>query len=133
MKIQSICISVSELESIFFAPLLHYLDNVFHLWVVDALEHLNYILKSFFGFFASNDHLENTDRGTSLAFPELWIRVKTLEDVESFGGVVELAHLVTVISNLIQKRQALIAGLHVDVDLPSEVWLEIHDVAFAEP
>ena len=76
---------MSELKSIFFAPLFHDLDNVLNLWVVDALKHLNNILESLFRFFTSYHHLKNTDGCTSLAFPELWIRVKTLEYVESFG------------------------------------------------
>ena len=78
-------ISVSELKSIFFAPFFHYLDDVLNLWIVNALKHLNDILESLFRFFAGYNHLENSNGGSSLAFPELWIRVKTLEDIEGFG------------------------------------------------
>jgi len=124
---------VSELKSIFFAPLFHHLDNVLDLRIVNTLKHLDHILKSLFGFFTSYNHLENSNRCSSFTFPELWIGVKTLKDIESFSWVVELAHLIAVIGNEVQESQALVAGLHVDVDLPSEVWLEIHNVAFAEP
>ena len=92
-------ISVSELKSIFFAPLFHHLDNVLDLRIVNALKHLDNILESLFRFFSGYYHLEDSDGGSSFAFPELWIRVKTLEDVESFGRVVKLAHLIAVISN----------------------------------
>ena len=47
--------------------------------------------------------------------------------------MIELAHLVAVVCNQVQEAEGLIRGLHVDVDLPSEMRLLIHDVASAEP
>ena len=36
------------------------------------------------------------------------------------GGVVELAHLVAVVSNQLQQREALARGLHLEVQLPRQ-------------
>jgi hypothetical protein len=43
--------------------------------VVCILQHLNDFNQSFFGFLSSNYHLKYSYSCTSLAFPELWIRV----------------------------------------------------------
>jgi hypothetical protein len=47
--------------------------------------------------------------------------------------MIELAHLVAIVCNQVQEAERLIRGLHVDVDLPCEMGLLIHDVASAEP
>ena len=45
----------------------------------------------------------------------------------------ELAHFIAIVCNQVEETQRLIGSLHVDIDLPSKVWLLIHDVASAEP
>ena len=72
-------------EAVVFAPFLHHLDEVLNLRVVCVLQHLNYFNQSLVALFAGDNHLKNTDGGSSLTLPEFWIRVESLKNVESFG------------------------------------------------
>ena len=125
--------SLSELETIILAPLLHRLDDVLNLRVLGILQHLNYFNKTFLALLSSDNLLEHSDCSSSLTFPELWICVQSLEHVECLHGEVELAHLVAVVSDQVQKRQTLVRRLHIDVNLPSEVRLLVHNVRAAKP
>ena len=99
---------LSEFEAVVFAPLFHDLDEILDLRVVSVLKHLDDFHKSLFRLFASNDHLEYSNGRTSFALPELWIRVKSLKNIEGLHGMIEESHLVTVISYEIEKAQRLI-------------------------
>ena len=123
----------SELEAIVFAPLLHDLHEVFHLGVRRVLQHVNDLNESFFVFSASDNKLEYSDSGSSLAFPEFGVGIQALKHVKGLHGEVELAHLIAVVGDQVKQRQTFIRCLHVDVDVPSEVWLLVHDVATAQP
>ena len=82
---------------------------------------------------ASHDKLEDSNSGSSLTFPEFWISIKSLEHIKCLDRVVELAHFVAVVGDQVEEGEALIGGLHVDVDLPGEVGFLVHDVRAAEP
>ena len=53
----------------------------------------NSIAPSLPWFVSSDDHLKYSHACASLPIPKLWIRVQSLEDVESFRCVIELTHL----------------------------------------
>lgn len=110
--------SCSELEAIILAPFLHDLHEVLYLRIVRVLQHVDNLDESLLIFCSSHYHLENADGGTTLTFPEFWVSIKSLENIEGLDREVELAHLVAIVSDQIQKRQALIRGLHVNVDIP---------------
>lgn len=74
--------SISEFEPVVFAPFLHDLNEVLNLWVVSVLEHLNDLDQSLFRLFSRDHHLENSDRRTSLSFPELRVWVESLKHVK---------------------------------------------------
>lgn len=122
---------LSEFETVLGSPLLHNLEEVLDLGVVGALQHLHDLNQSFLLLHSGDHHLEHSDRGSTLTFPEFWVRVKSLQNVESFGREVELAHFVGVIGNEVEQGEGLVAGLHVNVDLPGQVGLLVHDVALA--
>ena len=75
-------VSCSELETIVFAPLLHDLHEVFDLRIACILKHINDFNESLFVLGARYDHLEDSDGGSTLAFPELWICVKSFKNIE---------------------------------------------------
>lgn len=47
--------------------------------------------------------------------------------------MVELTHLVAIVSNQIKKTERFIRSFHVDIDLPSKVRLFVHDIASTQP
>lgn len=46
------------------------------------------------------------------------VRVEPLKDIESFCGIVEVAHLVTVVGNELQDLERLGTRFHIDVQFP---------------
>ena len=72
----------SELEAVVLAPLLHHLHKVLNLGVVSVLKQLDGLDQPLLTFLTGDHQLEDADHGTSLAHPELWIGVKSLEHVE---------------------------------------------------
>lgn len=95
----------SKLKSIIFSPFLHYLHEVFDLWVISILKHLNNFNQSLLALFPCYHHLEHSDCCSSLALPELGVWIKSLEHVKGLDRVVELSHLVAVIGDQVQERQ----------------------------
>ena len=95
----------SKFESILFAPFLHDLHEILYLWIVSVLEHLNDLNKSFPLLFAGNNHLEDANCSTSLAFPEFGVWIKSFQDIECFDGIVELTHLIAIIGNQIKQLE----------------------------
>ena len=123
----------SELESILFTPFLHDLDEVFYLRVRGVLEHVDDIDESLLLLNTGDHELEDTNCGTTLPLPELWVSIKTLQHVKRFRREVELAHLVAVVGDQVQQGQTFIGCLHIDVDVPGEVRLLVHDVGATKP
>lgn len=123
----------SEFEAVVFAPFLHDLDEVLHLWVICVLQKLNDLNQTLLVLLLRDNHLENTNCSTTLTLPELRVRVQPLEHVERLHRVVELAHFVAIVCNQIQQAQTFIARVHIDVDLPSKVWLLVHDISATQP
>ena len=111
-------VSCSELETIVFAPLLHDLHEVFDLRIARILKHINDFNESLFVLGSRYDHLEDSDGGSTLALPELWICVKPFKNIEGLDGEVELAHLVAVVCDEVQKRKTLVRSFHINVDVP---------------
>ena len=90
---------VSKLKAIILAPFLHNLNEVLNLWVARILEHIDDLDEALLVLSSSYNHLEDSDGGTTLAFPELGVGIQTLEHVEGLDRKVELAHLVAIISD----------------------------------
>lgn len=57
------------------------------------------------GFFVCQYKLEDANAGSSLAFPIVRVRVQFLQSIESFGCIVELAHLETASDQLQQHEE----------------------------
>jgi len=123
----------SKFEAVVLAPLLHDLDDVFAVRVARVLEHLDDFEEAFFALLLGDDHLEYTDCGTTLSFPEFRVGIEALKDIESFDGVVELSHLVAIVGDQVEQGETLVGRFHVDVNFPGEVRLLVHNVATAEP
>ena len=123
----------SELETIVFAPLLHDLHEVLDLRIACILKHVDDLDETLLVLSSSHDHLEDSDGGSALALPELRVRVQPLKHIEGLDREVELAHLVAIVSDEVQKRKTLIRSLHINVDVPRQVRLLVHDVAPAKP
>ena len=60
--------------------------------------------------------------------PQFRVRVESLEYVERFCGVVELPHLVAVVGDELQQTERLCRRLHLQVQLPRQTRLAVHDV-----
>ena len=123
---------LSELEAVVLAPLLHDLDEVLNLWVRRILQHVDDLDEPLLVLDSRDDKLEDTDGGAALALPELGVSIEPLEHVEGLDREVELAHLVAVVSDEVEQGQALIGRLHIDINVPGEVGLLVHDVTAAE-
>lgn len=124
---------VSELKSVVLAPLFHNLHEVLNLWVRSVLQHVNHFNKALLILSTRDNQLEDSDSRAALALPELWVGIEAFQHVESLCREVELAHFVAIISNQVQKGQTLIRGLHIDIDVPGQMRLLVHDIAAAKP
>lgn len=93
----------SELHAVLLAPLHDHLHEVLCLGVLGVLHHLHHLDKSLLVLLTRDYHLEHSDGGPSLAFPELWVGVQSFQNVEGLHRVVELPHFVAVIRDKVQK------------------------------
>ena len=74
----------------------------------------------------SDNHLEDANACASLALPQLGVGVEPLKDVKRLRCVVELSHLVAVVSDELEKTERLGRRLHLQVQLPRQTRLPVH-------
>ena len=77
--------------------------------------------------------LKDAHAGAPLPLPILGVRIQPLQHVKGLGGVVELTHLVGVVGYELEEGEGLPAGLHLEVELPGQAALPVHDVAAGQP
>jgi hypothetical protein len=82
-----------DLDVVVLAPLLDHTHQILHLGVRSVSNHREHILEVISRSFACDHLLEDSNTGSSLAFPVFGIRIKTLKNIKSFRGVQEVTHL----------------------------------------
>jgi hypothetical protein len=84
------------------------LNDILNLRIIRVLEHLNDLNEPLFRFLAGDNHLEDANRSTSLALPKFRVRIESLKNVEGLNRVIELAHLIAIVSYQIEQTKRLI-------------------------
>lgn len=83
--------------------------------------------------FSSNDHLKNSDNWTSQCVLVIVLRINLFQSFESFQSIVEMTHLVAVISDKLQDIVRVSRCLGWKIYIPSVFGLSIHDVSSYQP
>mmetsp|Transcript_34611 Transcript_34611/g.87565 ORF Transcript_34611/g.87565 Transcript_34611/m.87565 type:complete len:572 (-) Transcript_34611:381-2096(-) len=111
-------------------PLAHGLDDHLDLRVARVgAQHGHHVAQAVARLAARDHGLEGADARALLALQVLGCRVQPLQHVKRLGRVEERAHLVRVVGDELQQLVALLARLHLEVQLPSQPRAPVHDVA----
>jgi hypothetical protein len=118
---------------IVFGPFFYHFDHILHLRIGGVPQDRHNIGKRLTILATRDDRLKDPDAGAALPLPIFRIGIQPFQHVEGLGGVVELAHLVGVVGNELEKGEGLPARLHLEVELPGQPGLAVHDVAAGQP